>query len=246
MTSATLAAPDTSGTGYAAGVRAMAGWLPGIALYGLVVGVTAGRADIPVLPAWLLGATVYSGGAQAAAVDLLGAGAAPLIVLVTVLAVNARLVVYSAALGTHWRTASARWRALAAYLLVDPSFAVGLDRYQRDGDGDGPPAAAHAHYLGGAAALWATWLCATAVGVVAAGRLPMGLGLEFVMPLFLLGEAQRRLTSPAARRACAVAVVVAVAGTQVPLHLGLLVAILAGLLVGVARVPGPSRTEADR
>jgi predicted branched-subunit amino acid permease len=249
MTSATLTAPDAPAAAshtaaYAAGVRAMAGWLPGMALYGLVVGVTAGRADVAALPAWLLGATIYSGGAQVAALDLLGAGAAPLIVVVTILAVNARLVVYSAALGTHWRTASGRWRALAAYLLVDPSFAVGVDRYQRDGDG--PPAAAHAHYLGGAAALWTTWLTASAVGVVAAGHLPAGLGLEFVMPLFLLGEAQRRLTTPAARRACAVAVVVAVLGTQVPLHLGLLVAIVAALAVGVAGVPGPSRTEGDR
>jgi predicted branched-subunit amino acid permease len=230
MTPATTIRPEAAGaTGYVAGVRSMAGWLPGMALYGLVVGVAAGRADVPPLAGWLAGATIYSGGAQVAALDLLGAGAAPVVVVTTILAVNARLVVYSAALGPHWRTASGRWRALAAYLLVDPSFAVGLDGYREPGD----RRLAHARYLGGAAALWATWLTASAVGVLAAGRLPAGLGLEFVMPLFLLGEAQRRLTTPRARQACLAAVAVAVVGTAVPLHLGLLVAIGAGLAVAV-------------
>lgn len=216
--------------GFGTGVRAMAGWLPGMALYGLVVGVMAGRADVPALAGWVLGPAVFSGGAQVAALDLLGHGAAPAVVVVTVLAVNARLIVYSATLGSHWRTLPGRWRALAAYLLVDPSFAVGLDGYEH-GDHRG----AHAHYLGGAAALWVTWLTASAVGVLAAGRLPVGLGLEFVMPLFLLGEAQRRLTSPTARVACAVAVGVVLVGTSIPLRLGLLVAIGAGLAVAVAR-----------
>jgi predicted branched-subunit amino acid permease len=147
----------------------------------------------------------------------------------TILAVNARLVVYSAALGTHWRTASGRWRALAAYLLVDPSFVVGLDGYQEPGD----RRRAHEHYLGGAAALWATWLTASGVGLLMSARLPAGLGLEFVMPLFLLGEAQRRLATPRARQACLAAVAVAVVGTVAPLHLGLLAALVAGLAVAV-------------
>ncbi|HYZ99320.1 MAG TPA: AzlC family ABC transporter permease [Acidimicrobiales bacterium] len=212
-----------------AGARAMAAWLPGIAAYGLVVGVSAARADMPALAGWLTGPTIYGGGAQVAAIDLLDAGAAPVVVVATVLAVNARLVVYSAALAGFWRTTSRRWRLLAAYLLVDPSFAVGVDRYREPGDRVG----AHAHYLGGAGLLWITWLAAITVGATAGARLPGGLHLELVVPLFLVGEVVRRLSSPAARRGCAAAVVVAVAGTAAPLHLGPVAAIVAGLAVAL-------------
>jgi predicted branched-subunit amino acid permease len=75
-------------------MRAMAGWLPGMALYGLGVGVTAGQAGVPAFAGWLTAASIYSGGAHVATIELLDAGAAPLVVA-TVVVINARLVVYS-------------------------------------------------------------------------------------------------------------------------------------------------------
>src|SRR5215510_7237915 len=83
--------------GHRAGARAMATWLPGMATYGLVVGVAAGKADVP----GLTGPLFYSGGAQVAAVGLFDAGAATFVVVATVLAINARLLVYSAASGAR-------------------------------------------------------------------------------------------------------------------------------------------------
>src|SRR4029453_18757844 len=60
---------------YGAGVRAMAPWLPGMAMYGLVVGVAAGRAGLPAGAGFAVAPLIYSGGAQVAAAGLLGAGA---------------------------------------------------------------------------------------------------------------------------------------------------------------------------
>src|SRR4029453_8438258 len=117
--------------GHRAGARAMATWLPGMATDGLVVGVAAGKADVPALAGWLTGPLFYSGGAQVAAVGLLDAGAAALRVAATALAINAPLLASSAASGTRWRTTPRWWRPLACYLLVDPSFAVGADGYAR-------------------------------------------------------------------------------------------------------------------
>jgi predicted branched-subunit amino acid permease len=220
-----------------AGAQAMAPWLVGMALYGLVVGVSAAKADIPTVAGWLTGPLIYSGGAQVAAIDLLDAGATPAVVVATVLAINTRLIIYSAAVADHWRGTSRRWRALAAYLLVDPSFAVGLDRYQRPGDRTG----AHAHYLGAAGLLWITWLGALTVGATVGDRLPGGLHLEFVIPLFLVGEVVRRVSTSATRRGCAAAVAVAVLGTAAPLHLGLVMAIATGLAVALTTVPEDAR-----
>jgi predicted branched-subunit amino acid permease len=218
-----------------AGARAMVPWLLGVAPYGLVIGVSAAQADIPSAAGWLTGLLIYSGSAQVATIELLDAGAASLVVVATALAINMRLIIYSGAIAGHWRGTSLRWRALAAYLLVDPSFAVGVDRYQRSGDRSG----AHAHYLGGAVALWVTWMAAIATGATVGARLPAGLHLEFVIPLFLVGEVVVRLGTPAIRRACLTAVAVAVAGYSAPLHVGLVGAIVAGIAVGLATPRGP-------
>src|SRR5262245_66653421 len=161
--------------GHVAGARAMATWLPGMATYGLVVGVAAGKADVPALAGWLTGPLIYSGGAQVAAVGLFDARAATLVVLATVLAINARLLVYSAAAGAHWRDTPRWWRAPACYLLVDPSFPVGSDGYARVEAAGGDAAAmaeAHDHYMGAAAVLCATWLLASGVGMLTADALP--------------------------------------------------------------------------
>ena len=234
--------------GHVAGARAMATWLPGMATYGLVVGVAAGKADVPALAGWLTGPLVYSGGAQVAAVGLFDAGAAGVVVVATVLAINARLLVYSAASGARWRNTPRWWRALACYLLVDPSFAVGADGYARADAAGGDARAmaeAHDHYLGAAVVLCFTWLLASGIGVLTADALPAGLELAFVVPLFLLGETQRRVTDHVALRAVLVTVAVAVVGRALPLHLGVLTAIAAGLTVAALSLP-PTPTTEDR
>jgi predicted branched-subunit amino acid permease len=218
----------------AAGVRAMAPWLVGIAPYGLVIGVSAGQAAIPTAAGWLTGPLIFSGSAQVATIELLDAGAAPLVVIATALAINLRLIVYSGAMAGHWRGTPRWWRGLAAYLLVDPSFAVGLDRYQRPGD----RSAAHVHYLGGAVALWVTWLTALAVGATVGARLPAGLHLEFVIPLFLVGEVVARLHTPAMWRTGLAAVAVSLVAYSAPLHLGLVAAIVIAIGVGVSTPEG--------
>jgi predicted branched-subunit amino acid permease len=223
-----------------AGARAMAPWLLGVTPFGLVIGVSAALADLPTLAGVLTGPLIYSGSAQVATIDLLDAGAAPLVVLLTALVINLRLVLYSAAMAPRWRGTPWWWRLAASYLLVDPSFAVGVDRYDRTGDRTGDldqaqdRAGAHAYYLGGAVVLWAAWLAAITVGAVAGAGLPAGLHLEFVIPLFLLGEVVRKVHSRAMLRAALVAVAVALAALAAPLQLGVAAAIIAGLAAGAA------------
>jgi predicted branched-subunit amino acid permease len=224
----------TRGRDIVAGARAMVPWLLGVGPYGLVIGISAAQADIPTAAGWLTGPAIFSGSAQVATIELLDARAAPVFVIATALVINARLVVYSGAMAAHWRGTPRWWRALAAYLLVDPSFAVGVDRYERPGD----RSAAHAHYLGGAIALWVTWLLAMALGACVGAQLPASMHLEFVIPLFLVGEVAVRLNSPAMRRAALTAAAVAVAGYSAPLHIGLVAAIAIGITAGLVTQEG--------
>jgi len=225
----------------AGGARAMVPWLLGVAPFGLVIGVSAARAGIPTLAGWLTGPLIYGGSAQVATIELLDGGAAPVLVVATALAINLRLVLYSGTMAGHWRGTPRRWRMLAAYLLVDPSFAVGIDRYEGPA---GRGAGAHAHYLGGAVALWCTWIAAITIGATLGTRLPDGLHLELVVPLFLVGEVVPRLTIRAMRRATVAAVVVAVAGHGLPLRLGLVAAMVAGVVAGLTT--GLTTREATR
>lgn len=221
----------------AAGARAMVPWLAGIVPFGLVIGVSAAQADIPALAGWLTGPLIYAGSAQLATIGMLNAGAAPMTVVAVALIINVRLIFYSATMGRHWRGTPWWWRLAAGYLLVDPSMAVGLDGYRRLGRGRG-----HAHYLGGAVLLWVSWLAAIGVGVTAGAGLPASLHLEFVIPLYLVGQAISKLADPAQRRATFAAAAIALLALQAPLQLGIALAVAAGIAVGLtARPAGPAQ-----
>jgi len=212
-----------------AGARAMVPWLVGLVPYGLVIGVAASRAGIPGAAGWLAAPVVLSGSAQVTFVDLLDAGATTLVVVVATLAVNLRLVLYSATMAPRWRGQPWWWQAIAAYFLVEPSLAVGVDGYERHADrADG-----HLHYLGGAVVLWIVWVAAVGVGLLAGTHLPPNLRLELVIPLFLTGEIVTRLTSTATRRAAGTAGVVAIVASSAPLHLGPVLAITIGIAVAL-------------
>ena len=222
----------------AAGARAMAPWLAGLVPFGLVIGVSAAQSDVPTLAGWLTGPLIYAGSAQVATIGMLDAGAAPVVVVTAALIINIRLIFYSATMARHWRGTPWWWRLAAAYLLVDPSVAVGLDGYRRLSR-----SRAHAHYLGGAVLLWVSWLAAIGVGATAGAGLPAWLHLEFVIPLFLVGQAIAKLADPAMRRAIFVAATVALLALSAPLQLGIVLAIAAGVAAGLnARSDGPAQS----
>ena len=212
-------------------------WLIGVAPFGLVIGVSAAQADIPTLAGWLTGPTIYAGSAQVATIQMLDSGAAWYAVVATAMVINLRLILYSAAMAAYWRGTPLWWRLLGGYLLIDPSFVVGIERYTEESD----QRRGHAHYLGGAVVLWVTWLAALAVGATAGAQMPSWLRLEFLIPLFLIGEVVPKLRQVATRRAVLVAAVVALAGLGVPMHLGIAIGIVAGIAAGVIRRPGTRR-----
>jgi predicted branched-subunit amino acid permease len=219
---------STRGGEFTAGAAAMLPWLVGIIPFGLVIGVSAAKADIPAVAGWLTGPLIYGGSAQIAAIDLLDVGAAPSVIVLTVVVINLRLVLYSAAMATRWRGQPLWWRMTAAYLLVDPSFVVGMARYER-----ADPASGHHYYLGGAVTLWIAWIMAIGAGAAVGAELPAALRLEFVIPLYLVGEVVHRLADRATRRAAMTAAAVGAAAFAAPLHLGIVVAVVAGLIAGL-------------
>ena len=192
-------------------------------------GVTAGVAGLDAgLSAELtmgLSVVVFAGASQLAALQLIDAEAASILVWVTALLINLRMLMYSAHLAPHFQYLPLRWRAPMAYLLTDQAYALTVPRLMADD----PPPANHWFYLGVALPLWGVWQLATAFGFWAGTALPPSWELGFIVPLIFLA-----LLMPAVRtRPSAVAAAVggsgSVLGQALPAGLGLTLGALAGI-----------------
>ena len=207
------------------GARAMLPWLAGVVPFGLTVGVTIAESAVDPLAGWATGPLVYAGSAQLAAIELLDGGASMAVVVITILVINARLLVYSGSMAPWWTGSGRGFRALAAYLLIDPSYAVGTDGYRTHAT----RREAHAHYLGCGVTLWMAWQAAIGIGILAGGAVPDMSLLSLVVPYYLVAEVIRSTDSRPAGAAAAVGAVIAIAANGVPMHAGAVIAIAAGV-----------------
>ena len=180
----------------------------------------------------MLSATVFAGASQLATVQLIAEGALPAIVVLTALTINLRMMMYSASLAPHFQHLGARWRAGLAFLLVDQNYALSINRYQRPDGGFEPHG--HWYYLGAGALLWVTWQSATAVGVFLGAGIPDDWSLEFAIPLLFMVLLIPSLRDRAHVVAALVGGSVAVAGTGLPLKLGIVAGALCGIAAGYA------------
>lgn len=200
--------------------------------FGLVYGLAAREAGFSLLEATSMSVFVLAGAAQFAAVGLIADGAGwPSIVLLTAL-LNARHLLYSAAIAPWLGGRSRLERAAMAHVLTDETFALSLAHFQRLGRVDvlGFWLAAGIDCL--------SWPIATALGVIG-GQLipdPAQFGLDVVFPAAMAGLALKlatdRPTIAAAIAGAALAVVAGfVLGPAISIVVGGFLAPLVGLLV---------------
>lgn len=226
---------EGDGTSFAAGFREGVGdALPlvlAVAPFGLVTGVAAAEAGLPVAQAIAMSYVVYAGTAQLAALQLIAVGSPAAVILVTTLLLNLRFALYSAVFAPHLRSAPGWLRALLAFIMSDQAMALGSQRYGRFPE----RGAKVAYYLGVSLPIAFVWTTASTLGVLLGGGLPAGLSLDFAVPLVFLAlwvAAMLRGTPPV-WVAGAVAAAVAVVARPLPFNLGLLAAAFAGIAAGL-------------
>lgn len=152
---------------------------PGVALYGLVFGVLAGERGLSWLQASLMSALVYSGSAQLAALEVWASNPSILAILITLLAINARYVLYSASI-QPWLKHTTRSQALGSlFLLGDGSWVLAMREY---GEGERDAGLV----LGTGLAGILPWVGGTLAGHLLASGVPdpRGWGLDFMLPAF--------------------------------------------------------------
>jgi 4-azaleucine resistance transporter AzlC len=213
---------------FLAGVRVQLPILLGVAPFGMIFGVLAIAVGMPPLEAQSFSLFVFAGSSQFVAAGLIGDGAGPLIIVLTIFVVNLRHALYSAAMAPRWRRLPLRWRLALAWVLVDEAFAASSARYQK-----GDTSQAHWFSLGTGLTLGLTWQLSTAVGIVLGAVIPENLPLDFALPLTFLALIFPMFTDRPTVAAAVSAGLLAVALDSLPYKIGLLVAALVGVGVGL-------------
>ncbi|QNM95649.1 AzlC family ABC transporter permease [Chitinimonas koreensis] len=225
------------------GARDSLPMLVGAAPFGLIFGTLAAPSGLSPLGALAMSLFVFAGSSQFIALTLLASGTGLAVIVLTTFVVNLRHALYSATLLPHVAHLGQRWRLPLAFWLTDETFAVVQHRY---GEPDASPLK-HWYYLGSCLAMYLNWFAWTLGGVLL-GRSVEGLdqlGLEFAMAATFTGIVVPMLKQRPMVAAALAAAAVALAARGLPYKLGLMLAALAGVVVGVW-LEGRQAAPADR
>ena len=198
--------------------------------FGTLFGVFATEAGLNLLQTMTLTATVFAGAAQFAALQLLQDQTPTAIILISALAVNLRMAMYSASLTPYLGAAPMWQRACAAYLTVDQSYASSIIQFEKHPGMSVPQRMAY--FVGSVTPITPLWILATYLGAVLGTRIPESWALDFALPitfLAMIGPMMRTLPHVVA---ALVAIVVSLLTVAMPYNLGLLIAGCAGMIAG--------------
>ncbi|MEI4473113.1 AzlC family ABC transporter permease [Frigidibacter sp. MR17.24] len=198
--------------------------------FALLFGVVATEAGLDIVQALVMSVLVVAGASQFAAAQMIADNAPVLVVIVTALAVNLRMAMYSAALTPHLGRATLGQRALISYLMVDQCYALAAQEYDRRPDRPVPQKVGY--ILGSALAVCPAWVAMTLVGAVFGGAIPPAFALDFAVPVTFLAMIAPMLRSLPHLVAAFTAIVVALLCAGLPHGTGLFPAAIAGMLAG--------------
>ncbi|HEY8818845.1 MAG TPA: AzlC family ABC transporter permease [Candidatus Limnocylindrales bacterium] len=208
--------------------------------FGFVYGLSARGAGFSPIEAMAMSTIVFAGAAQFAAVGYVASGLAwPGIVLLTAL-LNARHLLYSAALAPWLRDVPVARRAVMAHLLTDEAFALSIGHFRRIGRGD-----ERGYWLGAIVATFIPWNLATLAGVLLGAQIPepSRFGIDVIFPAAMIGLAVGLITG---RRELVAAIVGGAIAVVVALASSPAIGIVAGGVIGPAvglLVPGAVAAE---
>lgn len=201
-----------------------------VAPYSMLFGVVARDAGLDVVQTMSMAVLVIAGASQFTALALLQDNAPVIIALLTALAVNLRMAMYSAALVPHLGHAPLGKRALMAYLMVDQAYAVAVRTYEERPEMS--VSVKVAYYFGCMGLICPFWYGFTLVGALVGQALPAALALNFAVPVCFIALFAPLLRSLPHVLAALVSAVAVVAFAWVPWSLGLLIAAGLAMMTG--------------
>ena len=211
--------------------------------FGLVYGLSARAAGFSPLEAGAMSVLVFGGASQFVAVGYVLGGFSWLAIVLLTAFLNARHMLYAAALAPYLADKPRPLRALMAHVLTDEAFALAVAHFRRIGRADVP-----GYWLGAILSTFIPWNVATLVGVTVGGSIPdpARLGLDVIFPAAMGGLAVGLITG---RRELVAAVSGAVVGVAIGLAwdpaAGIIAGGVIGPFVGMTIRPGPREHERE-
>jgi predicted branched-subunit amino acid permease len=202
----------------------------GIAAWGMVVGIAMVKSGLTVLQATGMTLFVYAGSAQLASLPLILAHAPIWVVFATGLMVNLRFVIFSALLGPHFAHLPWKQRLVYGYISGDLTVALFLQRFPT-----AAPLPGKLSYLQGLMfPNWFSWQTGSLIGIFLGSTIPTAWGLGFAGTLAILCITVPLVVNSAVLCGVLVAGAVSVMAYGLPYKLGLLAAVVAGMLAAMA------------
>lgn len=163
------------------GVRDAVPILFAIFVFGLVFGAIAVEKGFSPLEAGWFSVIVYAGASQMAAVDLFDQQVPYWSIVLTVLAVNFRFTLYSAAMHRNMAAFAGWQKYLAMAFMVDPNFAL-ADQRARAGQ------LRPAYYFSLSLMMYFSWQLVTVIGAWFGALIenPDRWGLDFFLPVYFM------------------------------------------------------------
>lgn len=170
--------------GIVAGLIAGQALAAGVLVYGVVFGVLAAEARLTALEALLMSGAVYSGTAQMATLQGWAHTRLLLPAIATILIMNARYVLYGAALRPWMGTLPAHLSYTTLFFLGDGNWALSMQR-RAAGEVDA------GFVLGSGIVMFIPWLVGTLIGSLVGSAIPdpARFGLDFMLVAFSMALA---------------------------------------------------------
>lgn len=214
---------------FLAGIRAELPITLGVIPFGMIYGILALGAGLPVSAAQAMSAIIFAGSSQFVAAQLFAFGTQGLVIIATVGVINLRHLLYSASVAPYLNGLPARWKYLLAYLLTDEAYAVAITRLKEGSSSLNQ----HWFFLGAGLTLWLSWQLSTAAGIFLGAAVPPGWSLDFTLALTFIALVVPTLKDRASLSAALTAGALAVILFSLPYKLGLFLASVSGILVGM-------------
>jgi 4-azaleucine resistance transporter AzlC len=194
--------------------------------FGLVYGLSARAAGFSPLEASAMSVIVFAGASQFVAVGYVLGGFSWLAIVLLTAFLNARHLLYAAALAPYFADEPRSLRAAMAHVLTDEAFALAIAHFRRIGRAD-----VRGYWMGAVISTFIPWNVATLVGVTIGGSIPdpTRFGLDVIFPAAMGGLAVGLITG---RRELVAAVSGAVIGVAIGLAWDPAAGIIAGGVIG--------------
>lgn len=210
--------------------------------FGFVYGLAAHAAGFSPVEAGAMSLLVFAGASQFAAVGYVLGGFSWLGVVILTAFINARHVLYGAALAPYLAERPRPLKAVMAHVLTDEAFAISIAHFRRIGRGDVP-----GYWLAAIGSTFIPWNVATLAGVTVGGSIPdpNRFGLDVIFPAAMGGLAVGLISG---RRELVAAISAAVIGVAISLAwdpaAGIIAGGLGGPLIGLA-APDQQQVRTD-